>query len=40
MTLMNNAQAVVSQYGIARPRPFFATLRETLSTFLVHFWLF
>ena len=40
MTLMPSAQAV-NQYGIGMPRPRpFDTLRETLASFLVHFWLF
>ena len=42
MTLMPSAQPVASQYGfgMARPRPMFEALRETLASFLVHFWLF
>ncbi len=41
MTLMPNAQTA-TQYGLGmpRPQPFLAALRETLASFLVHFWLF
>ncbi len=39
MTLMPSAPTI-DQYGVAAPRPFFAALRETFTSFVVHFFLF